>query len=79
MKTKESTHPLAIWLHERGMSPIDFARDNGIGVATLYSMMEGRPPRLKTLWRVEEGTGGEVPLRAIVDWHVNKGEDLPNV
>ena len=69
MKTRDSDHPLAIWLEKHGFTAYQWARENGIGIATVYKIFQGRAPHMNSFMKIEYATCGEVSMRQMYDWY----------
>lgn len=80
MKTRDSDHPLAIWLEKQGETGHKWARENGFGIATIYHLMRGRAPHMTTLGKIEMATQGDVTVAAMFNWYfINHNKEETNL
>ena len=70
----DDTCPLEVWFQRAGESKNEFMERTGIKRRTLFDLLDGahRDFRVGTLSTVETGTGGEVTMRMMIEWHNTK-------
>lgn len=63
-------NPLKAWLERVGETATSFMDRTELSSHTIYDLFADRNKDygIKTLRRIEEGTGGEVTIRMISDW-----------
>jgi hypothetical protein len=66
--SNDEPHPLDAWLYEKGYSIFAWAAEHGLSKTTLYHVIGGREPAVKTLIAIEVATGGAVTVSDCVNW-----------
>ena len=62
--------PLSLWFDRTGEKKLEWADRNLISRGTLFEVLGGKRSdhSISTLMKIEAGTGGQVSVRAMIEW-----------